>query len=61
MAVELVSIIIEQDGQLAYVVIPDGCADMIIRFLAGLSDGKTIKAVILPEDFKKVLLSDALK
>ena len=61
MAIELVSIIIEEDGHLAYVVIPDGCSEMIIRFLAGMSDNKTIKVIKLPEEFEKVPLSDALK
>lgn len=61
MTVELVQVVIEQDGQLAQLVIPTERRHLALRLLCGLFDDGTLVARKLPDDFKKVLLSDMEK
>lgn len=61
MTVELVQVVIEQDGQLAQLVIPAERKHLALRLLCGLFDDGTLVARKLPDDFKKVLLSDLEK
>lgn len=61
MSVELVQIVIEQDGQLAQLVLPADSKRLALRLLCGLFDDGVLVARKLPDDFKKVLLSDLEK
>lgn len=61
MSVELVQIVIEKDGQLAQLVIPQDRKHLALHLLCGLFDDGVLVARKLPDDFKKVLLSDLEK
>lgn len=57
-AISITQIIIEVDGQLCAVKIPEGMEPILLQFLKG-EDGK-IAAVKLSDQWKKVALKDAV-
>lgn len=61
MSVELVQILIEQDGQLGQMVIPQDRKELALHLLCSLFDDGVLEARKLPDNFKKVLLSDLEK
>lgn len=60
MKIDIVSVVIEVDGQLCYAKVPKGMDKMILSLLQANEDGK-IQAVKLPESWKKVALSEAIE
>ena len=58
MATEIVSIVIENDGQLAQVVIPKGREHLLLSLISSVFDGGAINCVKLDETWKKVPLSE---
>ena len=61
MATDLVQVIVEHDGQLCHLAIPADRKALVLRLIAGCLDSGILSLVKLPEDFKKVPLSEALK
>lgn len=58
MSTDIVQVVIEHDGQLCSLAIPAGRKELALRLLAGVFDNGTLALIKLPDDFKKVRLSE---
>lgn len=61
MSTELVCIVIEHNGQLCHVSIPPERKALALRLIQGVFDDGVLACVKLPENWKKVPLTEALK
>ena len=61
MAVEIVSIVIEVDGQLYQVAIPKDRKELLLGMIASVFDDGRIQAVKLDSTWKKIPLSEVNK
>lgn len=61
MTTELVSVVIEHDGQLCQLAIPSDRKAIALHLLRGLFDDGVLEAVKLSDDFRKVPLREAVK
>jgi hypothetical protein len=60
MTTEIVCVVIEHDGQLCHLAIPEDRKNLALRLLQGLFDDGVLPVVKLPDDWKKVPLKEAL-
>lgn len=61
MTTELIQIIIEHDGQLCHVAIPDDRKNLALHLLRSCFDDGVLSVRKLPDNWKKVRLSDVLE
>ncbi len=61
MTTELVWVVIEHDGQLCSLSIPNDRKAIALQLLRGLFDDGVMEAVKLPDNWQKVPIQEALK
>ena len=61
MTTELVSVVLEHDGQLCQLAIPADRKDFALHLLRALFDDGVLAVVKLPDDFRKVPLQELVK